>query len=272
MVRPYQMNNLFFNKNGNYVASTGYAQIRTMQNPMFVFQYLHYQKFVDKVIERCTGTSYPAINSTDLSNILISFPSILEQQKTATFLSLIDDRIQTQSKIILRLESLIQGLREKLFTQKLRFKDNNGMNFPDWEKKKLGEVSDVRDGTHDSPKYVDNGFPFITSKNLMKDGSIDFENVTFITELDYNKINQRSKVNINDILFGMIGTIGNPVLVKSDGFGIKNVALIKEKKELMNLFLIHFLKGNAIFQQFFEQNTGGTQKFLSLSIIRNLLY
>jgi type I restriction enzyme S subunit len=77
--------------------------------------------------------------------------------------------------------------------------------------------------------------------------------------------------NINDILFGMIGTIGNPVLVKSDGFAIKNVALIKEKKELLNLFLIHFLKGDAINKQFFEQNTGGTQKFLSLSIVRNLV-
>jgi len=65
MVRPYQMNNLYFNKKGNYVASTGYAQIRTFQNSMYIFQYLHFQKFVDKVIERCTGTSYPSINSTD---------------------------------------------------------------------------------------------------------------------------------------------------------------------------------------------------------------
>jgi type I restriction enzyme S subunit len=69
----------------------------------------------------------------------------------------------------------------------------------------------------------------------------------------------------------MIGTIGNPVIVKSEGFAIKNVALIKEKKELLNLFLIHFLKGDLINQQFFQQNTGGTQKFLSLSVIRNLI-
>ena len=69
MVRPYQKNNLFFDKSGTYVASTGYAQIRTKQNPKYLFQYLHFQTFVDKVIERCTGTSYPSINSTDLSNI-----------------------------------------------------------------------------------------------------------------------------------------------------------------------------------------------------------
>ncbi|MFV5703643.1 restriction endonuclease subunit S [Flavobacterium sp. XS2P12] len=141
MVRPYQMNNLFFNKNGNYVASTGYAQIRTMQNSIFVFQYLHYQKFVDKVIERCTGTSYPAINSTDLSNIRISFPTLPEQQKIANFLSLIDEQIQTQNKIIENLKTLIKGTSEKLFTQKLRFKDDNGSDFLDWEVKKLGEIA-----------------------------------------------------------------------------------------------------------------------------------
>jgi type I restriction enzyme S subunit len=72
MVRPYQMNNLFFDKEGVFVASTGYAQIRTESNPRFLYQYLHIQKFVDKVIERCTGTSYPSINSTDLSKISIS--------------------------------------------------------------------------------------------------------------------------------------------------------------------------------------------------------
>ncbi|HQE60081.1 MAG TPA: restriction endonuclease subunit S, partial [Spirochaetota bacterium] len=75
MVRPYQKNNYYFNKIGDYVASTGYAQIRTDQDSKYLYQYIHFQKFVDRVIERCTGTSYPAINSTDLSNIPISFPS-----------------------------------------------------------------------------------------------------------------------------------------------------------------------------------------------------
>ena len=148
----------------------------------------------------------------------------------------------------------------------LRFPEFSG----DWEEKKLSDISDVRDGTHESPKYVLDGFPLITSKNLLSNGSIDFENINLVSEEDYTNINKRSKVDINDILFGMIGTIGNPVIVKETGFAIKNVALIKQQKELLNKFMIFYLSGNSIAKQFYIENTGGTQKFLALGVIRSL--
>ena len=68
----------------------------------------------------------------------------------------------------------------------------------------------------------------VTSKNLTHSG-LDMTDVSFLTDKDFNEINKRSKVSIGDILFGMIGTIGNPVIVDRDDFAIKNVALIKEK-------------------------------------------
>lgn len=139
-----------------------------------------------------------------------------------------------------------------------------------WKKMRLGSASDVRDGTHDSPKAVESGFPLVTSKNLLKNGSLDLSNVSLISDEDFRQVNKRSEVHVGDILFGMIGTIGNPVLIKSEGFAIKNVALIKEKKELLNKYLIHCLNGSAIERQFHEQNMGGTQKFLSLGVIRDL--
>lgn len=138
-----------------------------------------------------------------------------------------------------------------------------------WNKNILGKLSDVRDGTHDSPKYVDKGYPLITSKNLNENGILDFKNVEFITQFDFDNINRRSKVDKGDIIFGMIGTIGNPVLLNRDDFAIKNVALIKEKDELKNTFLIQYLKSNHISRQIYKENVGGTQKFISLGIIRN---
>ena len=234
-------------------------------------------KFVYSLFQRVNWKQHneaggvPSLSKSTIEQIQLTLPTLSEQTKIANFLNKVDDKLTQLKKKKSLLEQYKKGVMQKLFSQELRFKDENGGDFAEWEEKKLGEVCDVRDGTHDSPKYHETGYPFITSKNLQKDGSIDFENVSFINESDYNKFNGRSKVDINDILFGMIGTIGNPVLVKRSGFAIKNVALIKQKKELLNVFLIHFLNGDSISQQFFEQNTGGTQKFLSLSIIRNLL-
>ncbi|WP_338646473.1 restriction endonuclease subunit S [Flavobacterium sp. KS-LB2] len=270
MVRPYQKNNLYFDKDGDYVASTGYAQLRANASSKFLFQYLHNQKFVDKVIEKCTGSNYPSINSTDLANIFVVFPENNEQTRIANFLSSVDEKLNLLKEKRALLEEYKKGIMQKIFNQEIRFKDDNGEDFGEWENVVLGNVSDVRDGTHDSPKYVDNGYPLITSKNLNSNGKLDFNNVEFISQIDFDKINKRSKVDIGDIIFGMIGTIGNPVLLKSDEFAIKNVALIKEKQVLKNSFLIHFLNSSLILNQFKKENVGGTQKFLSLGIIRNL--
>ena len=115
----------------------------------------------------------------------------------------------------------------KMLEPKLRFPEFQYAG--EWKEKQLGNVSDVRDGTHDSPKFYSTGKPLVTSKNLLAGGSLDLENVSLISEKDYVQINKRSRVDVGDILFGMIGTIGNPVMIQSDGFAIKNVALIKNR-------------------------------------------
>ena len=147
---------------------------------------------------------------------------------------------------------------------KLRFKGYEDA----WEQRKLGDVKDVRDGTHDSPKYITTGYPLVTSKNLTENG-LDYSDISYISEDDFLAINKRSKVEIGDIIFGMIGTIGNPVMVTSEGFAIKNVALLKNNGIINNSFLIHLLK-SPIFTKYIKlENAGGTQKFLGLSQIRN---
>ena len=135
----------------------------------------------------------------------------------------------------------------------------------------MREVSDVRDGTHASPKYYSQGYPLVTSKNLTSAG-LDFSNISLISELDYKNINKRSRVDKGDILFGMIGTIGTPVMVHESNFAIKNVALIKEREAVLNSFLVQLLKYPAFINYIRNENVGGTQKFLSLNTIRNFRF
>jgi type I restriction enzyme S subunit len=87
------------------------------------------------------GSKVLSISIGRISNITLTIASIQEQKKIAGLLSLIDLRIQTQSKIIQQLETLINELRERLFTKKLRFKKPNGEDFPAWQSEKLGGVT-----------------------------------------------------------------------------------------------------------------------------------
>lgn len=147
--------------------------------------------------------------------------------------------------------------------------DEKPFDIPDsWEWVRLGDVLDVRDGTHDTPKYVSEGIALVTAKNL-KDGKIDFSNIKYISEKDAQKINQRSNVETDDILFAMIGTIGNPVLItKRNNFAIKNVALLKHAKYVNMDFVCKYILASESF--LLEYANGGNQKFISLNKIKKL--
>lgn len=143
-------------------------------------------------------------------------------------------------------------------------------NLKKFEEFKLSEITIVKDGTHDSPKYIQTGIPFITSKNLIND-SICFKNVQYISNEDHNKFYKRSDVKKNDVLIGMIGTIGNPVVVNTDNvFSIKNVALIKENNILDSHLIKYQLENNFVKSQIKELLSGGVLSFLKLSDIRSL--
>jgi type I restriction enzyme M protein len=142
---------------------------------------------------------------------------------------------------------------------------------PEWEIKELGEICDVRDWTHDSPKQILEWYPLITSKNL-KDGELDFSNVGYISEEDFKKVSQRSYVDEGDIIMPMIGTIWGACLIKKkeQEFAIKNVALFKKSKFIIPGFLLNILKSEMVRQMFDNQSAWATQKFVSLGVLRGL--
>lgn len=138
-----------------------------------------------------------------------------------------------------------------------------------WKICSLGTICDVRDGTHESPRFFATGVPFVTSKNIVG-GRLDLANVSYISEANAVEFNKRSKVDRNDILMSMIGTIGSAALIESEpDFCIKNVALLKPRW-VEPLFLIHLIN-SPLFQHYLAENLdGGIQKFVSLGTLRQL--
>lgn len=131
-VRPYQKNNYLFSKlDNNYVFSTGYAQMRPNIDTAFLMSFLQTDSFVKIVLDNCTGTSYPAINSSDLSNLEISLPKSFEEQKKV-------------GKTIISIDNLITLHQRKSFLYFSRIND--------WEQRKLGDWGDFYYG-RSCPKW-----------------------------------------------------------------------------------------------------------------------
>lgn len=116
-VRPYQKNNCIFEKDdNNWVFSTGYAQLRPVNNGYFLLTLLQNEDFVKHVLDRCTGTSYPAINSNDLADIDVNIPSDnKEQQKIGAYFKNLDNLIILQQRELDGYKELKKGLLQQMF-------------------------------------------------------------------------------------------------------------------------------------------------------------
>ena len=129
----------------------------------------------------------------------------------------------------------------------------------------------VRDGTHDTPKPTRKGYKLVTGKHL-KNGVIDPTDAYYISESDFNKINERSKVDQWDVLMSMIGTIGEIAVVKEQpDYAIKNIALFKcAGSEIKGKWLAYYLSSPIAKGYFIGNQKGSSQQFLSLKQLRNL--
>lgn len=127
----------------------------------------------------------------------------------------------------------------------------------------------VRDGTHDSPKPVESGRYLITSRHIIG-GKIDLSNAYLISNEDFVAINKRSKVDRWDVLISMIGTVGEPCLVREEPeFAIKNIGLFKTKGELDGRWLYYYLTSPQAQALIRQHSRGTTQAYVPLGALRD---
>ncbi|AUB82076.1 restriction endonuclease subunit S [Candidatus Thiodictyon syntrophicum] len=179
IVRPYQRNNFHFKIDGDvyYVASTGYAQLRANESADFLFQIVHTDDFVERVIAKCTGSNYPAINSSDLADIPIAIPNSAEQHKIADCLASLDELIALESQKLDTLKTHKKGLMQQLFPAegetlpKLRFPEFRDAG--EWVEEPLGKLSSYENGKAYEQDITDNGkYIVVNSRFISTDGSV----------------------------------------------------------------------------------------------------
>ena len=282
------------NHDKNKISSTEFLPLVVNEN-IVDFQYCYYLLISDIITNYLCGQntntsgSHKRIDPDNFLDIEIKLPKMSIQKQIGKTLSALDRKIELNRQINDNLEAMAKQLYDYWFVQ-FDFPNEEGKPYKSsggamvWNEKlkreiptsfdvkSLSEIIEVKDGTHDSPKPQDNGYFLLTSKHLTERG-LDYASAYKISKEDYESINKRSKVDTNDILFSMIGTIGNSYFVEETkiNFAIKNMALFKTSakrwfSEYMYLYLSscdykHY-EGNSL--------SGSIQKFVSLRTLRDM--
>lgn len=260
------------NENG-YMGSTFKLLYLTKYVNDDIFEYF-ISMYKDEFKNSKTGSAIPHLNKDLFYNLPFPLPPIAEQHRIVHRIKNLFFKLDEAKKLaqfaLDSFEKRKSTILHKAFTGELtkKWRKEHGIGMDSWDEKALKDVLDVRDGTHESPVYQDIGYPLITSKNL-KNGQLNYDNVKYITQEDYDSINQRSKVEIYDILFAMIGTIGNPVVIVDEpNYSIKNVALLKSINKINPFFTKYYLETKRVKDKMVIDAKGSTQKFVSLGYLR----
>lgn len=152
--------NALINKENEGVAFGAFMSVYRSPFNKFLFHWFDTNEYKE-IVHKNLGATINSINGSDLKKFKVPFPSVEEQKKLASFLSLIEERMQTQSKIIKELTILKKGMAKKIFSQKLRFKDDKGNDYPEWRNKKLGDISTITTGSSNrEDSILDGEFTF----------------------------------------------------------------------------------------------------------------
>ena len=232
-VRPYQKNNYHFKVENDLptVASTGYAVFRTEQSSEYLYELIHTERFLSDIMKRCTGTSFPAVSSSDIEDIAIWIPKFQEQKKIGDFLTLVDTKIAKQRLLIEHLKKYKRGLLDKLL------EDNS--TDANWHIVRLQDVANGFDyGINSAATTFDGVHKYIRITDI-DDDSRQYLSDDIVSPSDTPE--EKYRVSDNDILFARTGaSVGKSYLYTPDddalyfaGFLIR----ISVKKEYDSYFV-----------------------------------
>jgi len=239
--------------------------IRSNYNGVFLAYYLNSNK-KKQIAQLAQGNSVVHLYNKNLSSLSLNIPSEQEQQKIASFLQQVDQKIDLLSQKITALETYKKGGMQKLFSQEIRFKQDDGSSFPDWEEKRLAEFCDFFSGG--TPKSTNRLFysgeiPFIGSGNIS-----DKEVHSFITN-DALKSSSAKMVNVGDLLYALYGATSGDVAISKISGAINQAVLCIRSNENLN-YLYHLLKFNQ--ERIVDTYIQGGQGNLSAKIVKELKF
>ena len=167
-----------------------------------LFFYLYFSNnFLERIKTMTAKSSVDSVRKDMINKMQIPLPLLYEQKKIASALISIDNLLLSLDKLIEKKKFIKQGAMQELLTGKKRLPGFTG----EWESSNLGELCIIKDGTHQTPKYVENGIPFYSVENVTKN---NFKTAKNITLKDHNLLTKNYRIEKGDVLMTRIGSIG----------------------------------------------------------------
>lgn len=210
-----------------------------------------------QVMTIAQGTKVLGLATTRLGKIKLTIPQLPEQQKIATFLTAIDSKLQQLNTKKTLLEQYKKGVMQQLFSQKLRFKDNDGSDYADWEEKRLGDVGKIVSGLTYSPNDIvdeENGVLVLRSSNV-QDGKLSFDDNVYVKGDNFNPV-QKEDVLIC-VRNGSKRLIGKNAIIDENSEGLAFGAFMTVYRSKYNNFLFHYF-GSQDYNKEVHKNLGAT--------------
>lgn len=166
----------------------------------FLYYILQLESNIRYLENKIAGTDPPNLSNNDLLTNKYNIPILEEQQKISNFLSIVDKKIESQENIITHLESTKKGLMQKIFSQEIRFKDDNGKDFNKWEVRKIDKLGNFYNGLSSKSKddFENGNKKYITYMNVFKNTIGDINAVEYVKMKENEKQN---RVQYGDVLF-----------------------------------------------------------------------
>ena len=216
-------------------------------NGKFIYYYFA-DKFYRRVSRLSAKNSVDSVRMSMISDMPISIPAKPEQQKIAAFLTAVDNKIEQLSKKQELLSEYKKGLMQKIFSQAIRFKADDGSDFPDWEDGLLNTLIDnsrkIRYGIVQPGKYDKNGKYLIRGKDYSNGWEIpsEFFKVSDAIEKKYSK----TRVKKGDVIVCIVGSVGNVMVIPGwlDGANITQTTarIAPDKNKLNNQYLYFYFQ------------------------------
>ena len=247
---------------------------RNLLNPIFLEQIQ--RKNSSRLFTSLTsGGAQPFLSLKEIGKLLIKYPSLEEQTKIASFLSNVDEKISQLMQKHALLSQYKQGMMQKLFSQQIRFKADDGSEFGEWEEKLIKDIADVKGGKRIPKGYPlvneNTGHPYITVSDMNRSYSIDSTNIRYVP-LEVVDTIKRYTITDKDIFISVAGTLGIIGKIPTEFNGAN---LTENADKLTNLkchqdFLIYLLDSGYLSELIESTATTSAQPKLALYAIEQL--